>query len=208
MNHGIIIALGLMILGGCASVTPLSPSADTLLEGRTSGVSAHTSASGGKKIKQSSKSDFDFVIGQWHVEHQRLKENFTGSTQWYKFSGTSITRKILGGYGNIEDNFLALPDGDFRAASVRTFNSKTKQWAIWWLDMRNPSKIDVPVVGEFTNGKGIFYADEIIAGIPVKVRFSWVSIDHNSAKWEQEFSNDAGNTWEKNWIMNFTRIKE
>ena len=208
MKLGIFIALGMVILAGCTSTTPISPSANTQLEGVVSGVSALSQASGGTNIKQSNKSDFDFVIGQWQVEHQRLKENFTGSTQWYKFTGTSTTRKILGGHGNIEDNFLALPDGDFRAASVRTFNSTTKQWSIWWLDMRNPSKIDVPVVGEFTNGKGIFYADDIIDGIPVKVRFSWIYIDHNSARWEQEFSNDAGNTWEKNWIMNFTRIEE
>ena len=158
-------------------------------------------------IQTSNENDFDFVIGQWQVEHQRLKEYFTGCTQWYNFSGTSITRKILGGHGNIEDNFLALPDGDTRAATMRTFNSKTSQWSIWWLDMRNPGQIDVPVVGEFTNGKGIFYADDIIAGMPVKVRFIWISVDHNSSRWEQAFSNDTGNTWEDNWIMNFTRVE-
>ena len=162
----------------------------------------------GINIQQSNGNDFDFVIGQWQVEHQRLKEYFTGCSQWYKFSGTSTTRKILGGHGNIEDNFLALPEGDTRAAAIRTFNSTTKQWSIWWLDMRNPSQKDVPVVGQFVNGKGIFYADDIIAGIPIKVRFTWISIDHNSSRWEQAFSNDAGNTWENNWIMNFTRIEE
>lgn len=54
----------------------------------------------------SNENDFDFVIGQWRVEHKRLKEYFTGCAQWYKFSGTSTTRKILGGNGNIEDNVL------------------------------------------------------------------------------------------------------
>lgn len=156
----------------------------------------------------SNENDFDFVIGQWRVEHKRLKEYFTGCTQWYKFSGTSTTRKILGGNGNIEDNVLALPDGETRAAAIRTFNSTTGQWAIWWLDMRNPSQMDVPVVGHFHDGKGIFYADDIIADTPVKVRFTWISIDHSRSKWEQAFSNDEGKTWEDNWIMNFTRIED
>ena len=56
-----------------------------------------------------SASDFDFFIGDWRVEHRRLKERLVGCTDWEVFAGTTSTRKILGGMGNCDDNHLELP---------------------------------------------------------------------------------------------------
>jgi hypothetical protein len=38
----------------------------------------------------------------------------------------------------------------------------------------------------------------------VHVRFVWLRLGPNSARWEQAFSFD-GQTWETNWTMAFTR---
>lgn len=150
--------------------------------------------------------DFDFVIGDWRVHHRRLKERLADCHEWLEFEGTSTTRKILGGFGNLEDNLLDLPDGAYRAVAMRSFDPATAQWAIWWLDGRRPHQLDVPVVGQFENGIGLFFADDTLDGVPIKVRFMWSSLDADNARWEQAFSSDAGHTWETNWTMDFVRM--
>jgi hypothetical protein len=88
---------------------------------------------------------------------------------------------------------------------VRTFDPKTGQWTIWWLDGRNPGNLDVPVKGRFENGVGTFYADDTFEERPIKIRFVWSHITATTCRWEQAFSPDAGRTWETNWIMEFRR---
>jgi hypothetical protein len=149
--------------------------------------------------------DFDFFIGQWRVAHRRLKDRLAGCNEWVEFAGTCVARKVLGGFGNMDDNFLDLPDDAYRAVTLRSFNTATGLWSIWWLDGRHPGSIDTPVVGRFENGVGTFYADETLAGKPIRVRFLWTMFKPDRPRWEQAFSPDAGVTWETNWIMDFTR---
>ena len=153
----------------------------------------------------SSPADFDFVIGSWNVAHRRLKERLASCSEWIEFPGTSETRKILGGYGNVEDNVLELPEGSYRAVALRSYNALEKAWAIWWLDGRSPWSIDTPVVGAFSNGKGLFYADAISNGTAIRIRFTWLKVTEDALRWEQAFSSDVGLTWETNWTMDFTR---
>jgi hypothetical protein len=106
----------------------------------------------------------------------------------------------------MDDNLLNLPAGPFRAASFRAFDERTRQWAIWWLDGRTPhNPIDPPMLGSFEGGTGSFFADEIIGGRQVRVRFLWTDTLTSAPKWEQAFSPDAGKTWEINWSMRFER---
>lgn len=155
-------------------------------------------------ISQSSPSDFDFVIGDWTVRHRRLKERLAGCDDWVEFVGTMSTRKILGGGGNLEDNFLDIPGDAYRAIALRTFDQLTTQWSIWWLDGRNPTQLDVPVVGGFADGTGLFFARDQWEGQPVIVRFTWIP-SGESPRWEQAFSKDDGTMWETNWTMDFYR---
>lgn len=153
----------------------------------------------------STTSDFDFIIGDWLVHHHRLKERLAGSSEWVEFDGTSSTHKILDGSGNVEDNYLGLPEGPYRAAALRSFNSATLQWSIWWLDARSPGQLDTPVVGHFEKGRGVFFANDRVNGIPVRIRFVWTSLGPDFARWEQAFSADGGDNWETNWTMDFVR---
>lgn len=150
-------------------------------------------------------SDFDFIIGDWQVRHRRLNSRLTGCTDWTEFPGTSSTRKILGGFGNVEDNVLYFPDGEVRAAAFRSFNETSQEWAIWWLDRRAPHNLDVPVVGSFTGPVGTFFANDSLNGKPITVRFTWHANPGHNPRWEQAFSGDGGNTWETNWVMEFVR---
>ena len=155
--------------------------------------------------KPSAATDFDFIIGNWEVRHRRLDSRLSGCSEWTEFSGLSSTRKILGGFGNVEDNILHFPEGEVRAAAFRSFNSESRTWAIWWLDQRRPHSLDVPVIGGFSGDAGIFYASDVLNDMPIKVRFIWsVNVGRNPT-WEQAFSPDGGVTWETNWTMEFRR---
>ena len=149
--------------------------------------------------------DFDFFQGSWQIAHRRLKQRLVGCTDWVTFNGTSTMHKILGGQGNIDDNLLDLPDGSYRALTVRSFDPSTGLWAIWWLDARQPHQLDLPVTGRFENGVGRFYTDDVLDGQAIRVRFVWSLPHPDQPRWEQAFSSDAGVTWETNWVMAFSR---
>lgn len=154
----------------------------------------------------SAPSDFDFIIGNWAVQHRRLRRRLAGCAEWDEFPGSSCTRKVLGGFGNLEDNLLALPEGAYRALALRSYDTASRQWAIWWLDGRSPHALDVPVVGSFVDGVGCFYADDCLNGQAIRVRFLWTQPTPAKPRWEQAFSADGGGSWETNWIMEFSAL--
>ncbi|QCB44897.1 DUF1579 domain-containing protein [Hydrogenophaga sp. PAMC20947] len=153
----------------------------------------------------SAPDDFDFVVGDWFVKHRRLDKRLANCHDWTAFDGEMSTHKVLGGFGNLEDNLLKFPGGEFRAIALRAFDKESGTWAIWWLDGRFPGQLDVPVKGRFKDGVGSFYADDIQDGTAVKVRFLWSRSGLNTLRWEQAFSADDGVVWETNWTMDFTR---
>ena len=150
-------------------------------------------------------SDFDFLIGHWRVAHRRLQQRLAACTDWDSFGGTCVVRKVLGGQGNMDDNFLDLPGDPYHAVTLRTYDSATQQWKIWWLDGRTPGTLDTPMVGSFANGSGTFLARDTLAGRPIRVRFLWTLPQPGAPRWEQAFSGDDGASWETNWVMDFLR---
>jgi hypothetical protein len=149
--------------------------------------------------------DFDFEVGEWRVHH-RVKRP-TDSQQWLEFDGTCSTRSLMDGRANVEDHLFNKPAGVTRGVGLRAYDPKTAQWAIWWIDGRDPfGALDPPVIGHFDNGVGTFYSDGTFDGKPIRTRFIWSHITPTSARWEQAYSFDAGQAWETNWIMDFRRV--
>ena len=157
-------------------------------------------------VEPSAPTDFDFLIGRWEVAHRRLKSRLAGCTEWETFSGLSVARKTLGGFGNVDDNIINAPSGTYRAVSIRSFDPAAGTWSIWWLDGRRPGSLDVPVVGRFVNDVGTFFAEDTWEGKPIRMRFFWSRPRSEAPHWEQAFSPDGGATWETNWTMDFTRL--
>lgn len=124
--------------------------------------------------------------------------------EWIEFDGTCVTQKVLGGCGNMDEHFLNVPGDAYHAVAFRTWDAVTNRWSIWWIDGRLPSELDPPLLGEFKNGVGTFYADHTIRGKPIRARFLWTDLD-TTPRWEQAFSADNGATWEVNWEMRFER---
>jgi hypothetical protein len=158
-----------------------------------------------KEMPMSNASDFDFLIGNWSVLHRRLKLRLVGSDQWEEFPGTVACRKIPGGMGNRDDNFLELLGDPYYAMTVRTFDPKNDEWSIWWFDGRHPGTLDAPVKGGFLDRIGTFLAADNYEGTPIKVRFRWDAREANAPRWEQAFSTDDGRAWETNWVMLFSK---
>jgi hypothetical protein len=113
----------------------------------------------------------------------------------------------MDGSANVEDHRFDEPTGVTHGVALRAYDPTTEQWAIWWIDSRNPlGALDPPVKGRFDNGVGAFYSDGTLDGKPIRTRFIWSKITPTSARWEQAYSSDAGKTWETNWTMEFRRI--
>jgi hypothetical protein len=151
--------------------------------------------------------DFEFLVGQWKVHHRKLKERLAGSHDWIEFDGRLSSQPLMSGYSNVDDLVLHVPGAPYRGVALRSCDTKTGQWSIWWLDIRTPlGPLDPPMRGSFHNGVGTFYADDTFNGKPIRMRFIWPKIAPMSCHWEQAFSPDGGKTWETNWVQDIKRV--
>jgi hypothetical protein len=157
------------------------------------------------KTENDGHNDFDFLIGSWKVHHRMLTQRLKGSTEWVEFEGDTIDRKIMNGLGNMDENIIHMPTGPVHAISLRLFNPQSKEWSIHW-STDKMGVLDVPMIGGFKDGQGLFYAQETHEGKHAYSRFIWSKIMENSCQWEQALSADGGRNWETNWIMEFKRI--
>ena len=147
--------------------------------------------------------DFGFLMGRWRVRHHRLKRRLANCAEWDDFWGTSSARPLLGG-GNIDENEIPLPGDPYIGVTLRTVD-QSGTWRIYWFDSRNRAMVDQPMVGRFENGVGLFHAEHMFEGRPIRVRFLWSRPTDATCRWEQAFAADGGCMWETNWVMDFSR---
>jgi hypothetical protein len=149
--------------------------------------------------------DFDFLLGRWHVHHHKLMTRLQNSNDWVDFEATMEFLPALGGLGNT-DQMISM-DGTPIGMSLRFFNRAKQEWNIYWVSY-SYGTMESPVTGTFSDGLGIFEGDDVYAGMPIRVRFVWSETRTDTPKWEQYFSIDNGQTWEKNWVMTFIRMPD
>ena len=156
--------------------------------------------------------DFDFLVGTWTSQQRRLKAPLQGRDEWEHFSARCAMRRLPGGFANVD----TLVAEDWRPGWVgmafRVFNPVTQLWSIQWLTNEgagidaSSGRLEAPVVGRFDGDIGLFEGDDVLDGRPIRVRFCWTRLGANAARWEQFFSEDAGQRWELNWVMDFERL--
>ena len=157
--------------------------------------------------KRDGAHDFDFLIGDWKAHVRRLPERLVGSTDWIAYDGISNHKKILDSNSNFEEFDVRSPAKNLRikAQTLRLYNPESHQWSIYLVDVDKGTIGLPPVVGQFTEGLGEFFDQEVWDGRAILVRYMWRSIPPNAARMEQSFSPDGGKTWEVNWICELTR---
>jgi hypothetical protein len=151
--------------------------------------------------------DFDFLMGSWKVHNRVLRKRLAGCDEWDEFEATSVARPLLEGLAN-EDEFRTGFCGGFIGMSFRFYDPKTDLWSIYWADSRRSGALDPPVYGSFAGDRGVFLGEDTFEGRPILVRFIWSEITSGTPRWEQAFSEDDGDTWETNWVMEFTPAED
>jgi BNR/Asp-box repeat len=151
--------------------------------------------------------DFDFQFGTWKTHVKRLRKPLTGSTDWVEYDGISVVRKVWDGRASLIELEVDGAAGHIQGLGLRLYNPETRQWSINWASSFD-GVLQMPMSGEFKNGRGEFYDHEIFNGKFIFDRNSFFDITPTSIRFEQAFSDDGGKTWEANWLMTFTRVED
>ena len=149
--------------------------------------------------------DFDWDIGTWKTHQRRLVHPLTGNTTWVDYTGTDVVQKVWDGanVGRIEADG---PSGHLEIFTLRLYNPQTHEWSIYFAN--RGGTLSLPVVGGFKDARAEFYDQEIYNDRTIMVRFSVSEITPNSCHFEQAFSADGGKTWEANFIVTETLVKD
>ena len=159
--------------------------------------------------KHDGQHDFDSLVGTWKFHLKRLNRRLVGSTDWVELDGTTVCRKVLDGRAEVEEVNVESADKrtHIQGLALRLYNPESHQWSIYWVNGADGVMEQNPMVGEFNNGRGEFYNQQVYEGRAIYARFIWSGINSNLPHFEQAFSVDGGKTWETNWITDQTREK-
>jgi hypothetical protein len=158
-------------------------------------------APGYMTVRTGDMHDFDYFEGAWATHQRRLKARGINSTDWEEFPAALCMSRYLDGLVTVDE--LWFPTKGWSGLTVRTFDLEKRQWSIYWISSAT-GQMGTPVVGGFDGDRGEFYGTAEDDGRPVKVRYMWIKIDADHARWEQAFSYDD-RAWETNWTADFIR---
>lgn len=161
----------------------------------TNVVSAATTPPPGKA------GEFDFLAGNWKIEHRRRKT--AGKEEWDEFAGEATCWSILGGVGSIEE--LRIPARNFAGMGLRLLDVDNKVWNDFWVNAKSGVLTTPGLTGGFVDGVGTFEAEDRDGDKKIIVRGVWDRITKTSCRWSQTVSSNDGKTWEANWLMNWAR---
>lgn len=151
--------------------------------------------------------DFDFHIGSWKTHLRRLQRPLSGSTTWVEYEGTTVVRRVWDGRANLVELEVDGPAGHIEGLSLRLYNPESRQWSLNFSNSRGGT-LSPPTIGAFKDGRGLFFNQDTLEGRAIFVRFVITPLTPDSIRFEQSFSDDAGATWEVNWIATDTRVKD
>ncbi|MEP6473622.1 MAG: hypothetical protein ABJC74_07855 [Gemmatimonadota bacterium] len=150
--------------------------------------------------------DFDFEFGAWHAHLRRLLHPLSSSTNWVEYDALSTVHEVWGGKANLGEFKIDSPALKLEGLSLRLYNPASHQWSIRWSNAAD-GQVGPPMIGEFKDGRGLFFDQEEFGGRAILVRFIFSDISPAAFKLEQAFSADGGASWEPNWLVSFTRPK-
>jgi hypothetical protein len=157
--------------------------------------------------KHDGQYDFDYLVGSWKIHLKRLVHPLTGSKEWIEFDGTVVCRKVLDGHTEVEEFNVDSAEKNIHihGLALRFYNPESHQWSIYWANAAKGTLDLPPMIGQFRNGRGEFYNQDVYEGRAIYTRFVWTNTTTSAPHFEQSFSIDGGSTWETNWITEQTK---
>ena len=155
--------------------------------------------------KRDGSHDFDFELGTWNVQNSRLLHPLSGSGEWIKFTGTSRASRIFNRGAVLVELESDAPTGHGEGLLLRLYNPESHQWSISFANAAGGG-LGQAQIGEFRDGRGEFYGQDVVNGRTVYARSIISNITPSSFTLEQAYSDDGGRTWETNWISRHTRL--
>lgn len=147
--------------------------------------------------------DFDFLVGRWYAHSRRLAKPLSGSDEWVEFDSIHDGVLLPSGFG-VADDYRIEGRPDFIGLALQLYDPATGQWRAYWYRL---GAMTAPLLGTFEEGVGVFEGPDQHEGRSIVTRYTWSLITATTARWEQAFSADGGETWETNWIMDYSRTR-
>lgn len=153
--------------------------------------------------------DFDFNFGTWktHIVVTRHAPESPGTTESFAMDGIVAVSKVWDGRAQLEEIEADGPHGHWESLTLFLYNPESRQWSINFVNSRSGT-LEEPAIGEFHNGRGEFYDQQLIDGRATWVRVVWSDITPDTHHFEQSFSYDGGRTWEQNFVATLTRLAD
>jgi hypothetical protein len=148
--------------------------------------------------------DFDFALGTWKTHISVMQHPLSGSTSWTQIEGTAVIRKVWDGRADLEEIEGDSATGHFEGMTLRLYNPQAHQWNLYWANGKDGT-LATAMVGEFKDGRGVFYDQETNNGRAILSRNIYFDITPTSYRFEQAYSDDGGQTWETNFTAALTR---
>ncbi len=168
---------------------------------------AQSGAEAAPRLARDGQHDFDFKSGTWKTHIRRLQHPLTGSHAWIELNGTVVVRKVWDGRARLEEIEADGTTGHFESLTLFLYNPQSHQWSLNFANSKDGT-LSQPSIGEFKDGRGEFFDQEIFNGRAILVRIIWSDITPNSHRLEQSFSDDGGKTWEANFVATLAREKQ
>jgi hypothetical protein len=159
-------------------------------------------------LERNGQRDFDFLVGSWKIHLKRMIQSEHGAKEWVDLDGTVVCRQVFDGRAEVEEFDAQSHDKKMhiQGLATRFYNPIAHQWSIWWANAKDGAMYPPPVVGEFKDGRGEFYDQEVVNGRTVFTRYVWSATTTSSPHFEQSISTDGGKTWELNWVTDQTKV--
>jgi hypothetical protein len=151
--------------------------------------------------------DFAPLLGDWKYHLKRRVHPLTGSNTWIDLYGTGVCYPLWNRRAALDTIEVDGPTGHIEGLTLRIYNPESHEWRLYWANSRI-GVMDPPQIGKFTDGRGEFYAQDTVNGKTILIRFVWTNTTTDTPHFEQSFSDDAGKTWEVNWITDQTHVKD
>lgn len=148
--------------------------------------------------------DFDFNFGVWNTHIRRLAHPLAGSKQYIEMTGTVTVRKVWDGRAQLEEIEADGPNGHWQGMTLFLYNPVSHQWSQTFASSAS-GQLNPGTVGSFKDGRGELYSQDTFNGRSILIRGIWSNITPDAHRYEEDYSDDGGKTWEAVFMADLTR---